>query len=291
MLIHDIEFTFGADPEVFVKKGNKNVSAHGLIPGTKAEPFPVNKGAVQVDGMALEFNIEPAKSAIGFKENLATVLKQMGDMVPDHTLVIKPTMNFSKKVMEESPEEALALGCEPDYNAYTEDMNPRPKAPGNFRTGGGHIHIGWDNDIPIDDPSHLDACRAVVKQMDAYIGVLSLLWDDDDKRRSVYGKAGAFRPKSFGVEYRSLSNAWLAHPEIHASLVLLMSRALSSLFVYGGKPITSTTINDQKVRPEDIINSGDKDMALSYVQNYLMYTARGPVLEICEELDIDCWGY
>jgi hypothetical protein len=30
----------------------------------------------------------------------------------------------------------------------------------------------------------------------------------------LYGAPGSFRPKSFGVEYRPLSNAWLNSPEI-----------------------------------------------------------------------------
>ena len=58
MLVNNKKFTIGADPEVFVADSLTNtfVSAHDLVPGTKLEPFAVNKGAVQVDGMALEFN-------------------------------------------------------------------------------------------------------------------------------------------------------------------------------------------------------------------------------------------
>jgi hypothetical protein len=56
-----MEFKIGADPEFFLrdKATGKFVSAHGLIPGTKRQPMKVDKGAVQVDGMALEFNIDP----------------------------------------------------------------------------------------------------------------------------------------------------------------------------------------------------------------------------------------
>ena len=54
----------GCDPEVFVAKGGKFISAHGMIPGTKKAPHKVERGAVQVDGMALEFNIDPAASLV-----------------------------------------------------------------------------------------------------------------------------------------------------------------------------------------------------------------------------------
>ena len=47
----------GCDPEIFVKQAGVFKSAHGLVVGDKKDPQKVNKGAVQVDGMALEFNI------------------------------------------------------------------------------------------------------------------------------------------------------------------------------------------------------------------------------------------
>jgi hypothetical protein len=34
------------------------------------------------------------------------------------------------------------------------------------------------------------------------------------KRRGLYGKRGAYRPKSYGVEYRTLSNFWVGHPAL-----------------------------------------------------------------------------
>ena len=54
-----MKFTIGADPELFLHKNGKAVTAHGVVQGTKEHPYPVEYGAYQVDGMAVEFNIDP----------------------------------------------------------------------------------------------------------------------------------------------------------------------------------------------------------------------------------------
>ena len=68
-------YLIGADPEVFVTdKNNQFVSAFNMVPGDKAKPYPVPFGAVQVDGMALEFNIEPASTRQEFIHNITCLL-------------------------------------------------------------------------------------------------------------------------------------------------------------------------------------------------------------------------
>jgi hypothetical protein len=205
----------GADPEVFVKdKKGRFRSAHGLIPGTKQEPFKVKNGAVQVDGLALEFNIEPAETREEFVHNIGSVLGQLAAMVPDYEIVIDPTAKFNGNHLNAQPEEALELGCEPDFNAYTENENPRPDNNTTMRTAAGHVHIEFCEGADPKDPEHIRRCCTLVQQLDAFLGLPSLLWDNDKKRRKMYGKAGAFRPKSYGVEYRTLSNAWLKDPAL-----------------------------------------------------------------------------
>ncbi len=61
---------------------------------------------------------------------------------------------------------------------------------------------------------HFTSCCQLVKQLDYFLGIPSLLLDKDEERRHLYGKAGAFRPKPYGVEYRVLSNFWLKSPEL-----------------------------------------------------------------------------
>lgn len=200
----------GADPEVFVKEGNRFISGYDMIPGTKTKPHKVDRGAVQVDGMALEFNINPAESKTEFVYSINHVLSHLKTMIPDNNdIVIEPVATFSPEYMFKQPEKAVELGCDPDFNAYSQEVNKAPEQHPTMRTAAGHIHVGWTQDQDIFDNMHLESCYALVKQLDYFLGVPSILEDPDNKRREMYGKAGSFRPKPYGCEYRVLSNYWL----------------------------------------------------------------------------------
>jgi hypothetical protein len=211
-----MEIKIGCDPEVFIRNENslQFACAHNLVPGTKEKPFPVPYGAVQVDGMALEFNIDPVTNADDFVRNVTRVYHELGNMAHPYKLVPVPTANFNAQVFEDAPAEAKILGCEPDFNAYTGQANPRPQGDRPFRTASGHVHIGWTEGVDPHGRGHFEDCKDVVKMLDCILGLQSLSYDKDKQRRSLYGKAGAFRPKSYGVEYRVLSNRWLTSEEL-----------------------------------------------------------------------------
>jgi len=208
-------FTLGADPEIFLSKRGKLVSAHETkITGTKAEPFKIKHGAVQIDGTALEFNTDPVplNDFNAFNNNVIQVMKGMRDLTSGFNFKIQPTAIFDEEYWKTVPDENKELGCNPDYNAYTGVHNPSPDgSAGSMRTGAGHLHIGWDDtcSIPADHPEHIEVCANITKMFDLYVGIGTLLFDDDTQRRSLYGRAGAFRPKPYGFEYRVPSNAWL----------------------------------------------------------------------------------
>lgn len=210
----------GCDPELFVvNRQHRFVSVHGFLPGTKDNPYMVEKGAVQADGTAAEFNIKPAATAEEFSDNIRTVLLQLQELIQKHDkslrLRVTPTATFTKKYFKRLPIEALRLGCEPDFDAYTNRQTTPPSTDLPFRTGGGHVHIGWGENLEVKDTHHIYDCIVGTQQLDAVLYVSSLLWDQDKKRRTLYGKIGAFRPKPYGVEYRPLSNAWVADPDLH----------------------------------------------------------------------------
>lgn len=252
----------GADPEIFVKQGGVFVSAHGLIPGDKANPHKVPKGAVQVDGMALEFNIDAAGSEAEFVGNVDHVLGLLAAMVPGYELVATPVADFSLDYIAAQPAEARELGCDPDYCAYTNGPNPRPNNLLPMRTASGHVHIGWGDGFDVHSGAHDAACKAVARQMDVFLGIPSLFYDDDERRRSMYGKGGAYRRKPYGAEYRTLSNAWLLSKDRMAWVYRNAVKGMEALMA-GEAAYTNPLCADV----EAIINTSDKKRAEKIIRD------------------------
>jgi Phage phiEco32-like COOH.NH2 ligase-type 2 len=232
MEINGKTYLVGADPEIFVGKNGQFVSAHGLVKGTKNKPTPVRNGAVQVDGMALEFNIDPAASLQEFETNLDVVQAQLKSMIGDLEFLQTASVTFDDEFVKNVPRANLRLGCEPDFNAYNFMPNPRPNADMNMRTAGGHLHVGgFETNTPHCE-AHMGMSARLARYLDRTIGVYSLLWDKDDKRRSLYGAAGAYRPKKYGMEYRTMSNAWLFNPTLRKFVYRGIEEALQ--YCFGG---------------------------------------------------------
>lgn len=212
-------FLIGADPEFFLKRNGVNISADAFVPGTKDNPYRLKNGAVQLDGTAVEFNIDPASTAEEFSYNICSVMDEIRKMIPSEiTFDFSPSVIYTEDIWKSIPSKCLELGCNPDNDAYN---NNKPKVPPplpekfkRMRTGAGHIHIGWGNNIDITDQTHIDDCNIVVKNLDCLFNHYSRCWDNDNRRHILYGQPGSFRIKPYGVEYRVLSNAWLRYPDL-----------------------------------------------------------------------------
>ncbi len=258
-----LKLKVGCDPEVFVHKEGSFHSAWGLIKGDKLNPTPVNLGAVQVDGMALEFNIDPANSEEEFKHNIDVVLAQLALMVPDYRIMAVPVANFGEEYIKAQPDEAKELGCNPDYNAYTGEENPRPNADLPFRTAAGHVHVGWTEDQDPHSDQHFSQCIAAIKQFDVFLGIPSIIYDSNTQRRGMYGKAGAFRPKPYGVEYRVLSNVWVGSAALQGWVYRATKAALEAL--EQGKELYRE-IGDEQINA--IINNSDVEAARAICEKF-----------------------
>jgi hypothetical protein len=201
--------TLGADPELFVEKLGEIVSAEGMIGGTKEEPKVISeKGhAIQEDNVMVEFNIPPCSTEDEFVEELEFVEEYLEQLVAlkGCKLNYSASAELDEKYLQ--TEQAKRFGCDPDLNVYLKDINKAPDADTNLRTCGGHIHIGYEN-------PDLEVSEEIVIAMDIMLGLPSVSIDEDNRRKEMYGAAGCFRFKDYGVEYRSLSNFWLKTEEL-----------------------------------------------------------------------------
>lgn len=237
------QFTIGADPELFLLKDGKPFSAIGLIGGTKEEPKPLQKSGffVQEDNVSVEFNVPPAHNHEEFIANIGYVMSSLKkklkkfEFSEDSALVFDEIQLMHPKAME--------FGCEPDYNAWTKQINPRPRAAdAALRSAGGHVHVGTKED-PIE----------VIRAMDLFVGCPSILKDKGTLRRQLYGKAGAFRQKRYGCEYRTLSNFWIFKDELIKWVYDQTAKAID--FVESGETIDP---KHGEIIQECINNSNEK---------------------------------
>ena len=146
--------------------------------------------------------------------------------------------------------------CEPDFNVWLEDINPSPKTNTNLRCVGGHVHIGIDEQYRTDEIQ-----ENIVKMFDIMVTLPALLIDTDERRRELYGKAGSFRFKDFGVECRALSNFWIHSNEliewvfeqtIKAVTVVLDGKADEYIKLYGEDTVTAINTNNKELAKQTI---------------------------------------
>lgn len=195
----------GADPEIFLQDAHGAfISAIGKIGGSKDWPRPLDDlgpgFAVQEDNVALEYNIPPSGSEDELVKNINAAMGYLRNEVQHQGLAFsKASAAFYPKTQLSDPR-ALVFGCDPDFNAWTGKVNPKPKAPDKtLRSCGGHVHVG------VKVPN----IEKAVRRMDLCLAVPAAKMDDGLLRKQLYGKWGAFRPKPYGFEYRVLSNFWV----------------------------------------------------------------------------------
>lgn len=206
--------SIGSDVEVLLRDRESNlVSSIGLIGGDKIFPFNVEKGNLQEDNVLAEFAIEPATSKEEFVTNINTVLGSLKAKIGELDLQVDISSSAIYPPCQLEHPLARQFGCDPDYDGWTGNRNrrPRPQEVGRLRTCGGHIHVGFDFEGDGDEEK-----RKLIQWMDAYLGLPSVMLDTDRRRRTVYGRSGAYRDKEYGVEYRVLSNFWIRSEELMA---------------------------------------------------------------------------
>lgn len=268
----------GADPELMVcSPAGDLTSAIPLIPGTKQKPTPVECGAIQHDNVMAEFNVNPSGTSEEFEHNTREVLRELARFVRPNRLLAQASADYPTSALDS--EEAQAFGCDPDYDSWSLMMNEfdSTKALAKFRSAGGHFHVGYKDPTKemLSDPY---GKVEVVKMLDVFQGIPSILLDPDPtapKRRSLYGKAGAHRPKDYGVEYRALGNFWVRSPAL-LHLMYELAHTAVELTLQGESRKIVESVGEKRI--QKTINRSDKGAAGlivdSVLQKYLPMALR-----------------
>lgn len=276
--------TLGADPEVFVRdlRTGNIVPVCGWLGGSKGLPAvlgnPADKLFVQEDGIAAEFNVPPATDSESFTDSISAAMHALLARVrardTEYGLFTTGCVKLSRDELSAHPQ-AYMLGCSPEFNAYAEGAQvppiqieqlvvPDSNGELEYRFAGGHLHIGVSHKgvYALDIPKYVLAAFC-----DVFIGLRYVEVDRQGVRRSLYGQAGRFRPTTYGIEYRTLSNLWtssLARTSRVAASTFYMLDTLVSL------PIASV-MNLFDAVPwgavRDAINTEDAQAALDLMQH------------------------
>lgn len=199
------EILIGCDPELFIKQGDQLISAEGVIGGTKYEPIWSNDGeySLQEDNVMAEIGIKPASDAETFSKRISQAIEAI------KSKGVGISLNASETFLEAAlnTNQAQESGCQPDFNCYEKAMNaPVDLSSITTRYSGGHIHIGLGTDRN-QWMKHYDVDK-VIMSLDHHLG-LPLLEKERMTTVPQYRRIGNFRVKSYGVEYRTLSNSWI----------------------------------------------------------------------------------
>lgn len=243
--------TFGNDPEIFVTANGTVMPAFTFLPSKHdarwedANPKRMKLEMAENsskhylygrkkfwDGFQAEFTVPPHQ-CFGYgcdyiRYGLQSVLDSAKKANPDAKLTWAPVVDVPQELLASSPQEGVALGCDPSLNAYTRDENPRlatldpSQLP--IRFAGFHIHIG--------QPKLSGATyRRIVRMLDAVVGVVSVaIFEgmEDPRRRLYYGLAGEYRLPEHGLEWRVLSSCVLCAPGIY-HLISDLTRVVACL--------------------------------------------------------------
>lgn len=204
----------GADPELFIRnmKTKAPMSIIGRLGGTKDLGRRISRQGHSVleDNCAAEFNIPPAEDFEMFKKSIKKCISFINKEVQQYDAEVTQEASLSMPIKELENPAAWVFGCEPDFNAYTGEQNLKSSADDpTLRSAGGHIHVGFKANASKEEQENVIRC------MDMFVGLVSTIADKDTRRKLLYGKSGAYRPKPvYGVEYRTPSNFWIWDDEV-----------------------------------------------------------------------------
>lgn len=213
--------TVGTDPEIFCEdETGKIIPAFEFLPAKDKADETDTGNTLYWDGFQAEFTVNAggclAYMADSIQFGLKGIFKALKKYNPKAKLSNKTVIDVDLETLKNTKPEHVAFGCMPSLNVYGMKGRDVPGDQTTVRPAGGHLHFGILTDYNGVKYGEKDY-ENMVKALDAILGVACVSMFakfDDPRRRQLYGLAGEYRRPTHGLEYRTLSNAWLCHPVI-----------------------------------------------------------------------------
>lgn len=205
----------GLDPEILVvNEAGKFVCPGKFLKAPKRLSLSANKkfGGFNRDGMAIELNPTPSTSSAELSNKMKALFAESMNQL--RAIGLYPTQQIGANIFENGDKESFMPdvyqgGCDPDWNAYTQQQNQCDVNYEEFglRFCGGHIHV----EAPFIK-SFDQACEFIrgLKPLSEYLATFEdKTWSSE--RRKFYGKEGDFRWREDGkrVEFRTPDATWI----------------------------------------------------------------------------------
>jgi hypothetical protein len=236
-------FTFGADPEFILEKDGIVYSSIGII-SNKDDCYEEKGHKFYYDNVLAECAIKPSgheEEAIG---NFRECFKIFSKLISPYKLSSESTNSFS--VNELNHPVAKEVGCKGEWCAYDLiEVDPPDIKNYSFRTAGGHIHLG-SNEEPLNNGFGI---LFTIRMLDLFLGLPFVLIEEKTNRRTLFGHAGRHRVTNYGLEYRTLSNHWLKSPKLVSLVHRICSFTLD--FVKEGNHFGLWSVNENLLNDDD----------------------------------------
>lgn len=266
----------GSDPEVMLTRVSPTTGKEELypsylakIPGTKKKPYPIGQDCfIQVDNVMAEFCVPPTDNP----ENMFKAIQHCISFTEKKFGVkVKPGSSGEYLSLYLNHPTGMRFGCESDFCAWNLSENPTPNCKNkNLRSAGQHLHVSYEK--PNDKTS-----VELIKALDVFVGLPGILQDDDTQRRKLYGRAGSFRLKKYGVEYRTPGAYWIFTEELVKQIFSQVQEAVN--FVNSGRVLSF----EEGKLIQRAINSSNKELAVELITKYHEFV---PTITSGEEVSV-----
>lgn len=223
----------GCDPEFFFTQngqviGSEKIMRDGAI-GEKGH------SQVVIDGVQAELNPLPSACRESLAYQIAHCFRNLKLTFQDRGMQVAvkcdPLVEITQEELDSLSEGSRVFGCAPSINIYEGGESKIKVDPRKYlkRSAGGHLHLGnyYAGYLPDEFNANYHDQHACAKRtenalktmpeimvpiLDIVVGNTCVLLDrfeGNKERRANYGRVGEYRVKSYGLEYRSLSNFWL----------------------------------------------------------------------------------